>query len=80
MTVGHEEGCRYLRELKVMTSFRPIPVIPNLEVALFQRLQAFEVEAKAAGAPREVLSAIAAARLDLRLADLRPWLGLTRGH
>jgi hypothetical protein len=73
-------GCPYLRRLEEMMAFRPSPPIPDLEVALFRRLQAFEVEARMAGASRETLGAISAARSSVSLADLRRWLPVLRGH
>ena len=80
MATEQDQGCPYLRRLHEMMAFRPWPVIPELEVALFHRLQAFEVEARAADAPRETLGAIAAARSSVRLADPRSWIPVPRGH
>lgn len=63
-----------------MLAFHPSPVVPDYEVTLFRRLQAFEVEARAAGASQETLLAIARARSSIRLADPRSWIPVPRGH
>lgn len=75
-----ERGSPYLRRLDEMMAFRPSPPFPDLEVALFRRLQAFEVEARTAGASWETLGAISAARSSLGSSDLKPWLPMPRGH
>lgn len=75
-----DQGCPYLLRLEEMMAFRSTPTIPDLEVALFRRLQAFEVEARTAGASRETLGAISAARSCVGSADLKRWLPLPRGH
>lgn len=69
-----------MRRLNEMMAPGPSPVVPESEVALFRQLQAFEVEARAAGASRETLGAIAAARSVIGAAGLGPWFGLPRGH
>lgn len=76
----NEVGCPYRRRLDEMLAFRPSLAVPGMEVALFRRLQSFEVEARAAGASRETLAAIAAARFAVATDDLRSWIGLPRGH
>jgi hypothetical protein len=61
-------------------AFRPSPVIPDLDVTLFRQLQAFEVGARAAGAPREIVGTMAAARSSVRLAYPRSWIPVPPGH
>jgi hypothetical protein len=73
-------SCPYTRRLNEVMAPGPSPVIPDAEVALFRQLQALEVEAKAAGASRETLAAIANARSVIGAAGLGPWFGLPRGH
>jgi hypothetical protein len=73
-------SCHYMRRLNEMMAFRRSPVIPDMDVALFRRLQAFEVEARAAGAPRETLGAIATARSSVGFARPRHWIPVPRGH
>ncbi len=68
-----------MRRLNDMMSFCLPPVVPDTDVALFRRLQAFEVEARAAGAPPETLGAIAA-RSSLGLGRPRDWIPMPRGH
>ncbi|MRI56533.1 hypothetical protein D8770_21590 [Methylobacterium sp. DB1607] len=75
-----EQGCPYLRRLDEMMAFRPSPPFPDLEVALFRRLQAFDVEARTAGASRETLGAISVARTSLGSSDLKQWLPMPRGN
>lgn len=67
-----------MRRLNDMISFRLPPVVPDMDVALFRRLQAFE--ARAAGAPPETLGAITAARSSLGLGRPRDWIPMPRGH
>lgn len=68
-----EQGRPYRRRLDS-------PPFPDLEVALFRRLQAFDVEARTAGASRETLGAISAARTSLGSSDLKQWLPMPRGN
>ncbi|WP_147048776.1 hypothetical protein [Methylobacterium gnaphalii] len=75
-----DSSCLYMRRLNEMIAFCPSPAILDMEVALFRRLQAFEVEARAGGAPGGSLDAIAAARSSMTLAASRHWLPVTRGH
>jgi hypothetical protein len=63
-----------------MMSRSPSPAVPDMEVALFRELQAFEVEARAAGAPRDTLGAIATARSSVGFAKPRHWIPVPRGH
>ncbi|MGH1588832.1 hypothetical protein ACRBEV_11230 [Methylobacterium phyllosphaerae] len=80
MAYPSDPSCLYMRRLNEMMAFRPSLAILYMEVALFRRLQAFEVEARAAGAPGGTLGAIAAARSAITLAAPRHWLPVPRGH
>jgi len=80
MADPNDPSCLYMQRLNEMMASRPWPVILDMEVALFRRLQAFEVEARAAMAPRETLGAIATARSSFGLAAPRHWIVVPRGH
>ncbi|CAO4144650.1 hypothetical protein [Methylorubrum aminovorans] len=79
MTVELERPCPYLPRLHEMLADRPLSVIPEL-AALFERLVAFEAEAKAGGASAKTLGAISDARFMAGIATLRPWFPMPRGH
>jgi hypothetical protein len=63
-----------------MLADRSLSVIPALADVLLDRLNAFEAEAKAAGASAATLSAISNARFTAGVATLRPWFPMPRGH
>ncbi|KNY23072.1 hypothetical protein [Methylobacterium sp. ARG-1] len=80
MTVKRNQLCRHLKRLHEMVADRPLSDIPTLAEVLFDRLVAFEAEAKAGGASAETLGAISNARFMAGIATLCPWFPVPRGH
>ncbi len=75
-----DPNCPYMRRLNEMMALHPLSVVPDMEVVLFREPQAFEVEAREAGAPRETLGAIAKARSSVGSVKPRHWIPVPRGH
>lgn len=80
MTIERDRPCPYLPRLHEIDADRPLSDIPALAAALFDRLVAFEAEAKAGGASAEMLGAISNARFTAEVATRRRWFLMPRGH
>ncbi|SFE91357.1 hypothetical protein [Methylobacterium sp. yr596] len=69
-----------MERLHEMLADQPLSIIPALADVLFDRLVAFEADARAAGASAATLSAISNARFTAGVATLRRWFPMPRGH